>query len=134
VGAAAGADGADGANCAEGAGCGGGAAGAGCTTGAEGAGAACAAACWSAWIDIAVGGGHTCAVNLTNETFCWGANTYGQSGVSGATTPVTTPHKVLFTTAAADNGDWRQDTAGGRHTCGSTGDKVWCWGYSGDGV
>jgi len=43
---------------------------------------------------VAVGGGHTCALNASGSAYCWGANDFGQLG-TGATTSSSTPIPVL---------------------------------------
>lgn len=67
--------------------------------------------------------GHTCAVNDTAETFCWGENGLAELG-SGATVPVRTSPFGVFTTDP-----FAHVSAGGNHTCGVSGaDEAFCWG------
>jgi alpha-tubulin suppressor-like RCC1 family protein len=131
-------------------------------------------AVWASW-------GHACAVNVDQEGFCWGINTFGQSG-DGTTNQVTVPTPVpgrFFSTGLSpdhmcalgvvelrascfgrnnagqlgigstdenphtrpeavviSNGSpttWSNISVGPRHTCGSSGTFVYCWGDNGDG-
>lgn len=83
--------------------------------------------------EVTAGGSHSCALLVNDETWCWGANYYGQLGDSTATntTPVNgsvTPVKVSGAHA------FRTISAGLEHTCGITGPGVaWCWGSNTDG-
>ncbi len=84
------------------------------------------------WSDIAMGGGHTCAITLAVGTiYCWGANGFGQSGTSPLT-PVLVPTEVKYQGGTAAS-DWRQVATGGAHTCGANSAGVWCWGGSSAG-
>ena len=82
---------------------------------------------------VTAGGSHSCALLVNGETWCWGANAYGQLGDNTAlgTSPVNasaTPVKVLNAPV------FTSISAGYEHTCGVTaaGD-AWCWGNNGDG-
>jgi alpha-tubulin suppressor-like RCC1 family protein len=75
-------------------------------------------------VSISAGGSHTCAVNTSNEAWCWGKNDRGQLGFSGAATS-STPHIVTsgaqFSTVAA----------GFTFTCARGRDSsAWCWGLN----
>lgn len=79
--------------------------------------------------DISVGNGHSCAVALGGQAWCWGQNGDGQLGDSTTTTragptAVKQPAGVTFTTIRA----------GGHHTCAATsGGQVYCWGRNTQG-
>ena len=75
--------------------------------------------------EVSAGGGHTCAIELDQRTFCWGTGVFGQIG-NGATGSVVEPTEVsgglTFATV----------TAGGKHTCALTLDgAAYCWGEAG---
>jgi alpha-tubulin suppressor-like RCC1 family protein len=77
-----------------------------------------------AWIDIAAGLNHTCAVGSDNTLWCWGRNSQGQLG-DGTTTAQSLPKQVLPAGAA----DWKSVSASGEFTCGLRGSgQLWCWG------
>jgi alpha-tubulin suppressor-like RCC1 family protein len=66
------------------------------------------------WIDIAVGGVHTCALNEEGLASCWGSDGYGQSS----------PPQTVFSTLAL----------GYAHSCGlDEAGAVHCWGRDQDG-
>jgi alpha-tubulin suppressor-like RCC1 family protein len=74
------------------------------------------------------GAGHTCAIDWTNELYCWGTNDLGQLG-SGDLAPVTGAVHV------SPGSTWDTVSAGGQHTCAI--DRVgglWCWGQNADGI
>ena len=87
------------------------------------------------WGQVSVGGtsdpagvGHTCAINWTNELYCWGYNDLGQLG-TGSLEPVTGPTQVSPGTT------WDVVRAGWQHTCAI--DRVgglYCWGQNADGL
>lgn len=75
-------------------------------------------------IDISFG--HTCALDVTGQAYCWGANSHGQLG-TGDDLPRLVPTSVAgglrFTQISVANE--------GAFTCGLTGDgKAYCWGSS----
>ena len=79
----------------------------------------------SDWRSVSAGSiGTTCAVNTSNEVFCWGYNPVGQVGVSSSTTTVTTPTKVsaLGTTV-------QSVSVGSVNSCVvTTAGAIRCWG------
>jgi alpha-tubulin suppressor-like RCC1 family protein len=78
-----------------------------------------------AWLDVAAGARHTCAVDDQNRAHCWGTNHVGQLG--SATTAALTPPKLV------DGGhSFRVIAAGVDHTCAITtqGGQVYCWGLN----
>ncbi len=81
------------------------------------------------WLRIATGRGHTCAVNQTNELFCWGAASFGQLGLGMGVT-----NDVLMPTGVDVNGDTVQAIGLGKnHTCAITASdqQAYCWGDNG---
>ncbi|TXD35159.1 hypothetical protein FRC98_16950 [Lujinxingia vulgaris] len=79
-------------------------------------------------IDIAVGGGHACAVTRPGEVYCWGLNYDGVTGVEGA--------EVVFEpTPVRELDDIIRVDAGPYHTCAlSRAGALYCWGYSARGA
>jgi alpha-tubulin suppressor-like RCC1 family protein len=76
---------------------------------------------------------HTCALDSTGKTYCWGYNYYGQLGTGNATYYSNVPVAVQSNdpTDALYGKTITQITAGWYHTCAldSTG-KTYCWGYN----
>jgi alpha-tubulin suppressor-like RCC1 family protein len=74
---------------------------------------------------------HTCALDSTGKTYCWGYNYYGQLGTGNATYYSNVPVAVQSNdpTDALYGKTITQITAGWYHTCAldSTG-KAYCWG------
>jgi alpha-tubulin suppressor-like RCC1 family protein len=69
---------------------------------------------------LSSGGGHSCAVTLTNGLWCWGANAAGQLGGSVTSN---SPQQVAGVVDAV------QVAAGGQHTCLLRSDgTLRCWG------
>jgi hypothetical protein len=65
-------------------------------------------------VQVAAGGGHTCAIKIDQTIACWGSNSHGQ--------------------AAPPSGAFSSISAGGRHSCGVRSDgTVACWGNNADG-
>jgi len=73
---------------------------------------------------ITVGQAHTCGIEASGDTYCWGINgSVGTPGASGES-PVEVVGGHLFT----------QLTAGAYHTCGVTAaGQAFCWGVNGAG-
>ena len=73
---------------------------------------------------VVAGGGHTCAIDVTGQPWCWGRNDSDQVGVAGGANQPT-PVPVLLpghATAGALS-------AGGAHSCAvDQAGGVWCWG------
>jgi regulator of chromosome condensation (RCC1) repeat-containing protein/Regulator of Chromosome Condensation (RCC1) repeat protein len=79
------------------------------------------------WKLLSAGETHTCGVTVTDETYCWGDNIYGQLG-DGTTTqsaqPVLVAGGVRFVALSA----------GDAHTCGVAVDSsAYCWGVNEEG-
>ena len=81
---------------------------------------------------IATGVFHTCVIASDNQVYCWGANNYGQLGVStNAGTDNSNPDPVAVDTTGALIGKTivSISTSDGIHTCATDSDnKVYCWG------
>jgi alpha-tubulin suppressor-like RCC1 family protein len=68
---------------------------------------------------------HTCALNLNDAAYCWGANDNGQLGTSG---PTRAPALVR------GGHRFRQVITGASHTCAVTrDDRAYCWGNNASG-
>jgi alpha-tubulin suppressor-like RCC1 family protein len=71
---------------------------------------------------IEAGNGHTCAVTLGGEAFCWGLNSWGQLGDgtrTGTVAPVRAAPGLTFSSVSLDH----------LQTCGvTTSGDVYCWG------
>jgi alpha-tubulin suppressor-like RCC1 family protein len=89
---------------------------------------------------ITAGGAHTCAIGVGGELHCWGANTFGQLGITSTETcgggvgkiPVG-PHPCERVPAAvSDRPTFTALSAGASHTCGLVADgTAFCWGQIG---
>jgi alpha-tubulin suppressor-like RCC1 family protein len=81
------------------------------------------------FIEVVAGGfiGHTCALALGGDAYCWGDNEVGQVG-DGTTADRWVP-------AAVDGGfEFSSIDAGFRHSCArATAGAVYCWGANGAG-
>jgi alpha-tubulin suppressor-like RCC1 family protein len=73
---------------------------------------------------VTAGGGHTCAIDVTGQPWCWGRGDSGQLG-DGVEANQPTPTPVSL-----PNGSSVQSlSAGGAHTCAvDQAGGVWCWG------
>ncbi len=79
------------------------------------------------FVQISVGGGHSCAVTSTNRAYCWGANFRGQLGV-GSTVAQSFPRAV------AGGHSFKFVSLSAFSSCGLTvDDKAWCWGSNSSG-
>lgn len=75
-------------------------------------------------ISISAGAGHTCAVLQNGETYCWGANDYGELGV-GTTVESRVPVKVPGISDATTI------SSGNSHSCVITqAEEILCWGQN----
>lgn len=76
------------------------------------------------FVAVSAGRFHACAIDTIGRGWCWGDNTYGQSGESPAcpactSAPAPLPTDLRFTSISA----------GASHTCGLTADgTAYCWG------
>ncbi len=85
---------------------------------------------------IAVGGGHTCAISNAGNTYCWGSASGGQLGDNNTTwINRETPVKVLAGAATGVETDgtylvsMKQIVGGSAHTCAiSNAGNAYCWG------
>jgi alpha-tubulin suppressor-like RCC1 family protein len=84
-----------------------------------------------AFLAVATGPTHVCAIDAEHALWCWGENFSGQAGV-GNTMPVETATRVGMDTAA--DKDWQAVVAGASHSCGlRAGGALWCWGRNSSG-
>ena len=73
---------------------------------------------------LRLGPDHGCAISLSEVTFCWGFNRYGQLG-DGTTATRRSPVKVAGRTT------YKVVSPGQHHTCGLTWEKkAYCWGLN----
>jgi alpha-tubulin suppressor-like RCC1 family protein len=85
-------------------------------------------------VELAAGGGHTCARFADGTVTCWGTNNDGQLGYGhinlvGDNEPPASAGTVAITREA------QALAVGGRHTCARlTGGAVRCWGFGGFGA
>lgn len=79
------------------------------------------------YFQVSRGNAHTCAINLANQLFCWGENTYYQLGDGSSTDSVRPTH--------IDSGSmYSKISAGGYHSCGITiSGSLKCWGVNNNG-
>lgn len=76
-----------------------------------------------AFIAVAAGSGHTCALAGSGFAYCWGHNAHGQVG-SGASDP-----QVGMPATVAGDHRFTAITSGWAFTCALTSSgEVWCWG------
>lgn len=82
----------------------------------------------SGYDQVSAGGEYTCGI-IGGALFCWGRNTWGQTGIGERTESVDEPHRV------GDSTSWKHVAAGGATTCGIRGDarKLYCWGLNNRG-
>lgn len=71
-------------------------------------------------------GQHTCALTMTGEAYCWGANNHGQLG-DGSTQRRALPGPVAGGLQFSAIGTARE------HTCGLAGGVAYCWGQNQSG-
>lgn len=76
---------------------------------------------------IAAGGGHTCAITVTNRLYCWGNNYYGNIG-DGTTTNRLTP---TYVSSLGEN--VTAVAAQSAHTCAIAASELKCWGWNSSG-
>lgn len=72
---------------------------------------------------ISAGFGHTCAITISADMFCWGENTYGQIG-DGTTNMATSPVSVLIPNGVTEI------SAGTQNTCAISSNRAFCWGWN----
>jgi hypothetical protein len=77
----------------------------------------------NSWTTVAVGGRHTCALEVGGVLYCWGANESGELGeVPG---PVAVPTQIT-----GGPPSWTEVAVGGHHICGIGGNLLYCWGLN----
>lgn len=81
------------------------------------------------WALVAPGVDHTCAVDQSGQTYCWGANDAKQAGTKAAT-----DNQALPFNAGAEKGPFSAIAASDKHTCGAVvgaggaSSNARCWG------
>ncbi|MFN0250245.1 MAG: RCC1 domain-containing protein [Kofleriaceae bacterium] len=77
-----------------------------------------------AWIAVAAGNAHTCAIKVDQTLWCWGENRYGETGQPATSAEILVPTQV-------GDGLWTAVTTGHSHTCAiDADDGLWCWGLN----
>ena len=77
-------------------------------------------------VKVSLGNRHSCAVNKSNDLFCWGHNWGGQVG-DGTTVNKSTPIPVSF--GSGSTSKVKEVGLGSGHTCAmDISNKVFCWG------
>ena len=86
------------------------------------------------WQNLAVGGGHSCAVTREKKVLCWGYNGRGQLGDDSHTNSDHPVYVVDGNGSTSYLTDIVEVVAGDNHTCALKGNgKMLCWGEGGDG-
>jgi len=76
---------------------------------------------------------HTCALDAqTLRAFCWGANTSGQLGI-GTTDALAHVRPAPVAIGGGSPTTWSNLSVGLRHSCGTSGTFIFCWGDNNDG-
>jgi alpha-tubulin suppressor-like RCC1 family protein len=83
--------------------------------------------------EITLGGSHSCAITSEGNTYCWGADSYGQLGDAGTNTNQNKP--ALIDSSNLNAGEKFTEIAlGSSHSCGITSEgNTYCWGVDGSG-
>lgn len=80
------------------------------------------------WVQISMSSITGCGIKADGTLWCWGDNTYGQSGIGVTTSNITRPRIV------AGGGPWAHVSTGWETTCGiKTDGSLWCWGRNNHG-
>ncbi|MEK8226790.1 hypothetical protein NKG05_12945 [Oerskovia sp. M15] len=80
-------------------------------------------------VDVAAGGGTTCALTANGVVYCWGNNLYGQVG-DGTAVNAMLPVPV-DTSLLAEGVTFTAIAVGSTHTCAVGSDReVYCWGQA----
>jgi cysteine-rich repeat protein len=106
-----------------------------CDDGGTSDGDACSPTCQKQQVlQVAAGGGHSCAVLTGGVVKCWGGNGGGQLGLGDIETRGETPDEMGNNLPAVDLGTGRTAlsvSAGNDHTCALLSDgHVKCWGFN----
>jgi len=79
------------------------------------------------WSSVSTGKYHTCAVDVNDDLYCFGYNSYGQLGNNQGGNGISSylPQKVEREGGAT----WKEVSSGETHTCAiNSGDILFCWG------
>ena len=77
-----------------------------------------------AYIAVATGGEHSCAVAQSGDAYCWGRGIDGELGIG-------VKENRASPTLVTGNLDFKDITAGDAHTCAlATDGRVYCWGWN----
>ena len=79
------------------------------------------------WQQVSAGGSHTCALKNSGALWCWGNNTYGQTGQAEVGNQTVAAHIDSDTS-------FREISAGANHSCAiSVEYQIHCWGLNVEG-
>jgi len=86
------------------------------------------------FIDVSVGGDHSCALRQSGALYCWGDNLSGQVGVTPVSCGgISTQYCQTRPTLVSGGRLWSSVSSGRSHTCGIDRNRQgFCWGNSGD--
>ncbi|AWV90543.1 Ig-like domain-containing protein [Bradymonas sediminis] len=74
------------------------------------------------FVEFSLGSVHTCAIDTSGVTYCWGGNSYGQLGVGDVV-------KYVDPTPVDTTEEFVKIAAGMTYTCGMTAaGEIYCWG------
>ena len=84
------------------------------------------------WLNISTGNTHSCGIRNTDQLWCWGDSSYGQTGAESAATP------TLVVTPTVGDDKWIKVAADGNHSCAirknnNQDNSLWCWGKNDNG-
>jgi alpha-tubulin suppressor-like RCC1 family protein len=82
------------------------------------------------WKSISVGFFQICAIDNSNQAYCWGDDLYGQLGNGGVLTASQNTPSLVDVSALPIGTTWKSIGADGNHTCAiDNNNKAYCWGY-----
>jgi alpha-tubulin suppressor-like RCC1 family protein len=87
------------------------------------------------YASVTTGKIHACAINNSNEAFCWGGNDDSQCGNTGGATDCENAGQCFKTPTEVSGSlsTWTTLEAGGFFTCGMQDGSLECWGDNSDG-
>lgn len=88
------------------------------------------------FVELAVGGQHSCGITGTRILYCWGYDTYGSLGVGTFASDCLSPERCAATPLSVTQGDRfvSSVTLGEFHTCALTVSGIaYCWGANHNG-
>lgn len=86
------------------------------------------------WSEVAAGGGHTCAIDVDDQLWCWGYNNANQLGLGSDKDDEGIVSQIRQVDFDGGPESWQRVYAGNRFTCGIDDDgELWCWGSNASG-